>query len=145
MPHTNLDVIYLYTKDQLKDVCDSWVELNTKLAALAAISGLFLKFAYDINTSVIKFAICGTVLGTAIICGIGYWSRATGSIISPKYLLDNFYYASDEEFKLQIISNWDFTIKSMNKALDFKALCVKLAIISLFVCFLLFAIASINT
>jgi hypothetical protein len=137
----NLSIIYDYTRELLNKSNDSWVEQNNKLGVLAGISGFFLKFAFDVKVDAVRLAISFIVLCIVFVCGTGYWSRPSGSTIKPDTLLENFYYESEEKCKLQIISNWDFSINSMSRVLDFKALCVNVASLLLFACFLLFAIA----
>lgn len=132
--HSNIDLIYEYTKERVKDINDG---INRKINALAgtlAFDGAVLKFTSDMPSESYYFSarilICLLLLISMVSCIAGLRPIKTNTILSPKNLLEpQMYRASSEEFKITIVSSWEKFIPSAQKVSDERGKCLDLAFV----------------
>ena len=129
----NLDTIYKYTESSVKDAFVSLNGLNVRLTAVAAACGFLLKFAYDVDLNNLRLLASLLLILCVGCCASGLFARAAGNLASPKVLLDEWYYESDEQCRLYILANWSETLKQVDAKRFWKAQCLNWA----FVCFVL--------
>jgi len=124
---TNLDTIYNYTESSLKDAIASLNGLNLRLTAVVGACGFLLRFAADVQWERLRLASSLLLLVCVGLCVLGLSARASGSLASPSYLLDELYYESDEKCRLQILSNWKLTLEQIDTKRYWKAACLNWA------------------
>ena len=144
LEYTNLDTIYGYTESSLKDAIVSLNGLNGRLTTVAGACGLLLRFAADVHWDRLRLLICLLLLACVVCCVLGLAARASGALISPGCLVDEFYYKSDEECRLQIVSNWKLALEQIDAKRYWKASCLNWAFGCLVGTFGLLAVAVVN-
>jgi hypothetical protein len=72
---------------------------------------------------------------------LGLAAKSAGTLLSPGYLEDEFYYKTDEECRLQILSNWKLTLEQIDAKRFWKAACLNWSFACLVGTFLLLAVA----
>lgn len=128
--NTNIELIYEYTKYYFSGVEDSLKSLNTKCAGLVGFSGTLLKPFFDLphcaNHESVRVIALFLIL-ISVFCGIvGLLAAPTGEVIHPKYTWDEFYYkeyASEIEFKGQIVTAWLAALDQLTQKVIFKGQC----------------------
>ena len=139
----NLDVIYSYTENSIRDAIASLNGLNLRLMSVAGSCGLFLRFAADVHWERLRWLICSMLLATVVCCIFGLAARAAGNLASPAVLIDEWYYEPLEMCKLYILGNWRETIRQIDEKRVWKAACLNWALVSLLTAFALLALAVI--
>lgn len=137
--HTNIGLIYEYTKSCLDGVNNSINSLNTKLSSVIGFSGVVLKFAGEIEgdewSIMAKVAICILLSASIWSSLLGLKPKNVGDKVDPRELRQDFYYQPDEECRRYIVDNWNRAIEQLDKNRDEKQWYLNIAIV-------LFALAS---
>ncbi|MDJ0508615.1 MAG: hypothetical protein QNJ64_05075 [Crocosphaera sp.] len=114
----NTELIYSYTEERLKTQSESLNRLDTKSSAFLAFTGILVRFANSSVESTVKgwqcyscilleiLAYISLGLAALFLC-LGLTARFTGTVISPKALMENkWYFAPKSEMSDYIISAW---------------------------------------
>lgn len=142
--HSNVQLIYEYTENTLKDINASLDNTTTKLTAIVAFSGVLLRFLSDLEGGGYLFTFkalsCFFALLTIGFCGTGLLSKESGQVIEPKELVEaQWYRASEEEVKLYIIRQWLECIVQLDALLQERTTYLNWAIKSLIFASIVFA------
>lgn len=146
--HTNIELIYDYTKDWLKLVNDSINNLNTKLGSLLAFSGIAVGFsinlpneAFLVNDStkqyfcysclILKILVCLCLIVAIFASTSVFLPKAGGGMTPPDLLMKENYYDSDEDIRLIITKTSIEALAELESLRDNKAKFVSSAILAL--------------
>lgn len=144
--HSNIKLIYVYTEYRLKLANDSLNVLNTKLGSIIAFSGAAIGFSINLPNGVFdilaeqlicysclifKILVCLSLVISICISMTGFYPRAGGGMTPPHILMDDYYYAPEEDCLLVITKTWIESLKELEAMRDTKAESVKRAIFAL--------------
>lgn len=133
--HSNIDTIYDYTQYQIDSINQSVATLNNKISVVLIIA-FFLLFSfvapvifYKSWAYIILFFINIILVSAAIVQSFWcLWPSGAGSVILPKILIEEYYYASSEDCKLVIVKTWVEALQELVAWRNEKANKLKLAI-----------------
>ena len=130
--HSNIDLIYEYTKERVKVINDGIDRKINGLAGTLAFCGATLKFTSDMPSHGFYFSarllICLLLLIAMGSCIAGLRPMEAGNVPSPKNLLEpKIYRATNEACKITIIDWWVKFIPSIQKVSKDRGDCLTLA------------------
>jgi hypothetical protein len=143
---SNINLIYSYTEYRIKLVNDSINALNTKLGSIIAFSGAAIGFSINLPNKqfsitaepficysclTLKILVCLCLVVAVCISMSGFYPRAGGRMALTQFLMDEYYYDSEEHCRLVITRTWLDTLDELESMTDTKAEYVKKAIFAL--------------
>jgi hypothetical protein len=134
----SLAVIFDYTQKRVDDTLRSITSLNNRLTAIAGGAGLLAKFATDVHCDRLRFCICVCLVICLSAAVLGLSARGSGDSATPRFLVENLYHKSEDECKLQIVSNWLLALDQLNDKRTWKADCLNVSYLFLLATFLIF-------
>ena len=140
---TNVELIYTYTENLLKNRIDSMVQLNTRLGTFIGFGGLVLKFIADSPNSELEITVFGIQINiclglkvisclfasTSICCSaLGLTGKERGKVVSPDELMNDWFDEPEILCRCLIINTWRLTIEEFRLLLLEKTKRLNLAI-----------------
>jgi hypothetical protein len=140
---TNVELIYTYTENLLKNRIESMVQLNTRLGTFIGFGGLVLKFSADLPASEFEIIVFGIhiniclalkviscLCAVASICcsALGLTGKERGKVVSPDELMDEWFDEPEILCRCLIINTWRPTIEEFRLLLLEKTKRLNLAI-----------------
>lgn len=148
--NSNIQLIYEYAQQVLKDINSSQNTLNTKLAAVIAFDGLMIRFLSDLpddslilnlpdtgiylNCKMCLFlkilSYCSLII--SLIFGLrGFQPKKGGEIVMPEELVEKCCNLTEERYRLSLINIWNKSIKELADLRDAEAKILNRAVLFL--------------
>ena len=130
--HSNVELIYEYTKETIKNINSGIDRKINRLGATLALCGATLKFANDMPTNGLYFftrlLVCACLLIAIGSCIAGLIPMKSGDEPEPKALLEpSIYRSTEEQYRITIINEWIQLIPSLDAISERRGACLRLA------------------
>lgn len=127
-PHSNNKFIYNYTKECLESSTHGLERVNQKLTTILGFSAVLIKFAGELKTNsqiplliVTKWGAIACLFFSILCCLFALYSKTTGGIVSPKELVDDWWYEDEDSINLFILHQYFETIDSLDETYDYRS------------------------
>jgi hypothetical protein len=128
---SNIRLIYEYAQWLFGQVGSSVNGLNTRLAGLLGFSGVMIRLALDVPRLDWLWQVCVVFLVVMVVCVLGLWPVRVQGLTTISYLLDNYFYDTDERCRLHIVRSWEQALDGYERLRRRKALALLCGLISL--------------
>jgi len=146
MEYKNVDFLYNYTNEYLKNTNDGLDRINQKLVGVIGFTAVLVKFAGELNNNTLILtqikisAICFLIL--AFLCTlIALQSKFSGDTVSPEELAeDEWFNTESQRVKLFVVKQWINTIEQLEVLAEFRSKLLNWAFIFIGIATLSFAV-----